>query len=82
MFGGIGFLLNGNMLVVVWKDWLIVRLGGGKGGAALLKPHVRPFDTTGRAMKGWVLVEPEGVKDKEQLKDWIERPRGSCGRCR
>jgi TfoX/Sxy family transcriptional regulator of competence genes len=73
MFGGVGFLLNGNMLVGVWKDSLIVRLGLDNYDDALLEPHVREFDITGRAMKGWVLVEPEGVEDDDQLKDWIER---------
>ena len=73
MFGGVGFLLNGNMLVGVWKDSLIVRLGPDEGEEALLEPHVREFDITGRPMKGWVLVEPEGVEDDEQLTDWIER---------
>jgi TfoX/Sxy family transcriptional regulator of competence genes len=73
MFGGIGFLLNGNILVGVWKDSLIVRLGPEKGDEALKEPHVREFDITGRPMKGWMLVEPEGVEDDEQLTDWIER---------
>jgi TfoX/Sxy family transcriptional regulator of competence genes len=73
MFGGVGFLLNGNMLVGVWKDSLIVRLGPDNHDDALLEPHVREFDITGRAMKGWVLVEPEGVEDDDQLKGWIER---------
>jgi TfoX/Sxy family transcriptional regulator of competence genes len=72
MFGGIGFLLHGNMLVGVWKDSLIVRLGPDEGEEALREPHVRQFDITGRTMKGWVLVEPEGVED-DQLTDWIER---------
>ena len=73
MFGGVGFLLHGNMLVGVWKDSLIVRVGPDEGDLALLEPHVREFDITGRAMKGWVLVGPEGVEDDEQLTDWIER---------
>ena|SRR5437764_15129633 len=73
MFGGVGFLLNGNMLVGVWKDSLIVRLGPDNYDDALLEPHVREFDITGRPMKGWVLVEPEGVEDDEQLTNWIER---------
>src|SRR5436190_2889990 len=73
MFGGVGFLLNGNMLVGVWKDSLIVRLGPDNYDDALLEPHVREFDITGRPMKGWVLVEPEGVEDDDQLKGWIER---------
>ena len=73
MFGGIGFLLNGNMLVGVWKDSLIVRLGPDEGDEALKEPHVKEFDITGRAMKGWVLVEPEGIEDDDQLKGWIQR---------
>src|SRR5215475_6750822 len=73
MFGGIGFLLHGNLLVGVWKDSLIVRLGPEEGEEALKEPHVKEFDITGRAMKGWVLVEPEGVEGDDQLSDWIER---------
>jgi TfoX/Sxy family transcriptional regulator of competence genes len=73
MFGGVGFLLHGNMLVGVWKNSLIVRLGSDEGKAALLEPHVLEFDITGRPMKGWVLVEPDGVDSDEQLKGWIER---------
>ena len=73
MFGGIGFLLNGNMLVGVWKDSLIVRLGPDGYEDALLEPHVKEFDITGKAMKGWVMVEPEGVEIDDQLKDWIQR---------
>jgi TfoX/Sxy family transcriptional regulator of competence genes len=73
MFGGIGFLLNGNLLVGVWKDSLIARLEPDEGEAALREPHVKEFDITGRPMKGWVLVGPEGVEDDEQLTDWIER---------
>jgi TfoX/Sxy family transcriptional regulator of competence genes len=73
MFGGVGFLLNGNMLVGVWKDSLIVRLGPDNYDDALLEPHVREFDITGKPMKGWVLVEPEGVEEDGPLKDWIER---------
>jgi len=73
LFGGVGFLLHGNMLVGVWKDSLIVRLGPDEGEEALREPHVREFDITGRAMKGWVLVEPEGVAGDERLTDWIAR---------
>ena len=73
MFGGVGFLLHGNLLVGVWKDSLIVRLGPDEGDEALREPHVRAFDITGKPMKGWLLVEPEGVEEDDQLKDWIER---------
>jgi TfoX/Sxy family transcriptional regulator of competence genes len=67
MFGGVGFLLHGNLLVGVWKDALIVRLGPHEGAEALREQHVREFDITGRAMKGWVLVEPGGVQGDDQL---------------
>ena len=73
MFGGVGFLLNGNLLVGVWKDSLIARLGPDEGEEALLEPHVKEFDITGRAMKGWVLVEPGGIESDDQLAGWIER---------
>ncbi len=80
MFGGVGFLLNGNMLVGVWKDSLIVRLGPEEGKEALLEPHVREFDITGKAMRGWVLVEPEGVEEDDQVKDWIQRAKIFVGK--
>src|SRR6516165_5043036 len=73
MFGGVGFLLHGNMLVGVWKDSLIVRLGPDEGDLALLEPHVREFDITGRVMKGWVLVAPPGVEEVGQVQAWILR---------
>src|ERR1700736_6124167 len=72
MFGGVGFLLCGNMLVGVWKDSLIVRLGPEQAEEALLEPHVKKFDITGRPMKGWVLVAPEGFENDDRLGGWIE----------
>jgi TfoX/Sxy family transcriptional regulator of competence genes len=71
MFGGVGFLLNGNMCVGVWKESLILRLGPADA-AALKKPCVREFDITGRPMKGWVLVEPSGFGREDDLRRWIE----------
>ena len=73
MFGGLGFLLHGNLLVGVWKNSMIVRLGPDEGEEALLEPHVKEFDITGRPMKGWIMVESEGVEEDEQLKGWIGR---------
>jgi TfoX/Sxy family transcriptional regulator of competence genes len=73
MFGGIGFLFNGNMLVGVWQDSLIARLGPEDGEEALKEPHVREFDITGRAMKGWVLVDQEGIQGDDDLSSWIQR---------
>ena len=43
------------------------------GEEALLEPHVKPFDITGKPMKNWVLVKQEGIKDDEQMKEWIQR---------
>ena len=73
MFGSLCFLLDGNLLVGVWKDSLIARLGPGEGEAARREPHVWEFDVTGRPMRNWVLVEPEGVEDDDQLTAWIQR---------
>jgi TfoX/Sxy family transcriptional regulator of competence genes len=73
MFGGVGFLFNGNMLVGVWKQSLIVRLGPEHGEEALREPHVKEFDITGRAMKGWVLIASEGIEKDEELLRWIQR---------
>src|SRR5262245_1878118 len=73
MFGGIGFLLHGNLLVGVWKKSLIARLGPEGGDEALREAHVSEFDITGRSMKGWVLVAPQGVEEDGQLSAWIQR---------
>ena len=73
MFGCACFFLDGHVLAGVWKDRLVVRLGPDAGEAALREPHVRAFDITGRPMRNWVAVEPEGVEDDDQLKAWVER---------
>jgi hypothetical protein len=73
MFGGVGFLLNGNMCVAVWKEFLIVRTGPDAYEAALAEPAVREFDITGRSMTGWVMVEPDGLESDRQLSEWVQR---------
>src|SRR5579871_6722058 len=73
MFGCICFFINGNALVGVWKDRLIARLGPDEGEAALLEPHVRAFDITGRPMRNWVAVAPAGIEEDESLSGWIQR---------
>jgi TfoX/Sxy family transcriptional regulator of competence genes len=72
MFGGIGFLLNGNMACGVNKDNLIVRIDPEKQNTLLKKPHAKPFDLTGRPMKGWLLVEADGCKTEQQLSSWVK----------
>ncbi len=73
MFGSICFLLNGNLLVGVWKDSLIVRIGKDAYESALQEQHVTEFDVTGRPMKGWVMVDPDGIDSDHQLSRWIEQ---------
>ena len=73
LFGGIGFLLNGNLLVGVRKDSLLVRLGPEQSDEALKEAHVSEFQITGRGtMKGWLVVSLEGVQSDDQLKGWIQ----------
>jgi TfoX/Sxy family transcriptional regulator of competence genes len=73
MFGGVVFLLQGNMLVGVWQSSLIVRLGADQAAIALQQEHVSRFDVTGRPMKNWIMVEPDGLDTDKQLDDWMER---------
>lgn len=75
LFGGVAFLLHGNMLVGIWEHDLIARVGAEQYEQALTEPHVRAFDVTGRPMRGWVLVEPEGTDSDHQLRQWVERAR-------
>ncbi len=71
MFGGVGFLLQGNMACGIHKGSLIVRLGPEQGEQALKQPHVRPFDMTGRPMAGWIMVDPPGFETDEELERWV-----------
>jgi TfoX/Sxy family transcriptional regulator of competence genes len=73
MFGGVGFMLNGNMACGVHKDMLIVRVGREGHEAAMAKPHTLPFDITGRAMRGWVMVSADGCAEDEALEAWVKR---------
>jgi TfoX/Sxy family transcriptional regulator of competence genes len=73
MFGGVGFLLNGNMACGVLKDQLIVRVGPDAYAAALHQKHVRPFDITGREMRGWVMVAAPGIATEAALNSWVRR---------
>jgi TfoX/Sxy family transcriptional regulator of competence genes len=71
MFGGVGFLIAGNMACGVYKDDLVVRVDPEKTSRLLKKSHAKPFDITGRPMKGWLLVEPEGVSTERRLGAWV-----------
>lgn len=73
MFGGLCFLQHGNLVVGIWRDSLIVRVGPTLYEDALSEDFVTEFDVTGKPMKGWVMVLPEGVETDAQLHLWVER---------
>ena len=73
MFGGIAFILRGNMCCGIVGDELMVRVGPGRFQEALAEPHARPMDFTGRPMRGMVYVTPEGCRTDEALKRWVEQ---------
>jgi TfoX/Sxy family transcriptional regulator of competence genes len=73
MFGGLAFLIKGNMSVGVHGNELIVRIAPETTDAALKEPGARVFDITGRPMKGWLLVGGAGVKDPASLTKWVRR---------
>lgn len=67
MFGGVGYLLNGNMCFGIHKDELVVRTSKEKADELLKQDEVRPFDITGRPMKGWILVSQDILETDEEL---------------
>jgi TfoX/Sxy family transcriptional regulator of competence genes len=74
MFGGLAFLIGGNMAVAAsGQGGLMVRVDRDDTDALLAKPHAYPFEMRGREMKGWVRVDPEGVRTKRQLEPWVRR---------
>ena len=73
MFGGIAFMLNGNMCCGVVKNDLLIRTGAEKYEKALTEPHVRPMDFTRRSLTGFVFVSLEGCRTDEDLKKWLKR---------
>ena len=73
MFGGLCYMLDGNMAVGVETDRLMVRVGPAAYDGALAKPHARPMDFSGRPMRGFVWVDAAGVRDSRALRRWIQR---------
>jgi TfoX/Sxy family transcriptional regulator of competence genes len=72
MFGGIAFMVGDKMCVGITNNDLMVRLSASDYEVALKRPHARPMDFTGRPMRGFVYVAPEGIKNKRQLQAWID----------
>ena len=73
MFGGICFLLFGNMVCGIIRDNLIVRVGAANYNEALKMPHTKKFDLTGKALIGWVMVVSEALDSDEELNDWVQK---------
>jgi hypothetical protein len=72
MFGGLAFMLGGNMCCGVVGETLMVRVGPKAYESALERPHARPMDFTGKPLKGMVYVDPEGFEADEDLARWVE----------
>jgi TfoX/Sxy family transcriptional regulator of competence genes len=74
MFGGLAFLIDGNMSVSVsGQGGLLLRVDPAETDALLAKPHAQPFAMRGREMQGWLRVEPDGVRSRAQLERWVRR---------
>jgi hypothetical protein len=75
MFGGMAWMLHGNMCIGIWHESLVVRCGPSHWADQLKRKHVREMDITGRSMKGWLLIEPAGVATSAGLKLWLKTAR-------
>ncbi|OBB84317.1 TfoX/Sxy family protein [Mycobacterium sp. 852002-30065_SCH5024008] len=74
MFGGLAFLVNGNMSVAVsGQGGLLVRVPADELDKVLQRAHVSPMVMAGRDVRGWVRVEPAGMRTKRQLEGWVAR---------
>lgn len=73
MFGGLAFMISGNMCVGLTDDALMARVGKERYDELLALPHARPMDFTGRPMGGFLFVDPAGIATDEGLRAWVER---------
>src|SRR3954453_17552331 len=74
MFGGLAFLVGGHMSVgASGQGGLVIRAAPAETDALLQEPHAQPFEMRGRAMRGWLRVDTEGVRTQEQLEPWVRR---------
>ncbi|MDQ1430801.1 MAG: hypothetical protein QOF40_1403 [Actinomycetota bacterium] len=74
MFGGLAFLVNGNMAVSAsGQGGLLVRVDPAETDRLVARAHVRPFEMRGRPMDGWLRVDDEGLRTKRQLAGWVTR---------
>jgi TfoX/Sxy family transcriptional regulator of competence genes len=74
MFGGLAFLIDGNMSVSAsGQGGILLRVDPAATDALLGKPHAHPFEMRGRVMQGWLRVDAEGLETKRQLERWVAR---------
>ena len=72
MFGGIAWMVQGNMACCVLGQEVLVRLGDEDSARALAEPHTRRFDMTGRPMRGFVMVGGQAVEHDDELRAWVD----------
>ena len=73
MFGGLAFMSRGHMFVGIAGDALMARVGPARYAEALMEPHAREMDFTGKPMKGYVFVDPPGFESDADVSQWVER---------
>lgn len=73
MFGGLAFMIHGNMCIGVCDDMLMLRLGEAGATSGLKEPNTKPMDFTGKPMKTMLFVLPDGIKTDKQLQDWMQK---------
>ena len=78
MFGGLVYTTGGNICVGIWRDHLILRAGGAAEDMMATDERFRPFDVTGRAMRGWTMLGPSGWRDPGLRRAAIDRARAFC----
>jgi TfoX/Sxy family transcriptional regulator of competence genes len=73
MFGGLAFLVNGNMAVSASSQGgLLLRVDPGETGALVAEPHAAPFEMRGREMNGWLRIDPAGLESDDDLGRWVD----------
>jgi TfoX/Sxy family transcriptional regulator of competence genes len=75
MFGGVCYLTRGNMCFGIWQKYLIVRTDPATAQEQLQTEHVRPFDVTGKPMKGWLMVSAERWSTELTMTEWLNMGR-------
>jgi TfoX/Sxy family transcriptional regulator of competence genes len=71
MFGGVAFMVSGRMACGPQGDRLIVRIGNDAAARLIGGPHVKPMDFTGKVLKSFAMIEPEGIRTQAQLRKWV-----------